>query len=302
MIRKNAAILLFFSLLAALFAGCGAKPVTIEPELYPASGGSALTAALGRGTMCALTGLTPEEAIPALLHTDDESAYRSLLSGESRLIFVASEPTASLKTSAEAQGVSFELTPVARDALVFFVNAENPIKSLTKSDLARIYRGDVTDWRTLSGDHCSIDAYRNAYDDFYTLMLSEEIMGGELPVGGPGEAFLAFADDPLLYDLADERAAERPAPYRNTAGAIAYGSRFLIAGSEKERGIRLLSLNGAAPTAENLTDGRYELTYDIFAVIRSDAAPESAERSVVSWLTSRDGRQVIKEAGYAPIK
>ena len=302
MTGKSTAILLFFALLAALFAGCGAKSVTVEPELYPASGGSALTAALDRESMSALTGLAPEECVPSLLHTDDLSAYRALLSGESNLIFVSSEPTAALKAEADAKGLSFELTPVARDALVFYVNAENPIKSLTKADLARIYKGEVTDWRALSGDNCPIDAFHGTPDDFYTLMLSEQVMDGEFPVGGPGEAFLAFEDDPLLYDLANERAAERPAPYRNTAGAIAYGSRFLLSGSEKERGIRLLSLDGAAPTAENLTSGRYELTYDIYAVIRSDAASEGNERAVISWLTSRDGRETIKEAGYAPIK
>lgn len=301
--KKITAVMLLFALLTALFAGCGEKNAAMmDPVLYPPSGGGALTAALDLKAMSALTGLSAEECVPSLLHTDDGDAYRSLLAGENRLIFVTSAPDEAILQAAEKEGVTLESTPVARDALVFYVNAENPIKSLTIPDLARIYSGEVTDWRALSGDNCPIEAYHSVEDDFYTKMLSEKVMDGKMPLGGPGEAFLSFADDPLLYDLSGERADERPAAFRNTAGAIAYGSRFLLAGSEKERGIRLLSLNGAPPTAENLASGRYSLTYNILAVTLSSAAPESTERQVVSWLLSRDGKNAIKEAGYAPVE
>lgn len=298
--KNHTAIFLLIGLTIALLASCGASPVAIEPALYPASGGGALTASLDVHTMSALTGLSAAECAPAAWHTDDQTAYLSLLSGENQLIFVSSPPDEETERTARINGISFEMTPVARDALVFYVNENNPIKSLTKSELARIYAGEVTDWRELAGDHGPIEAYRSADDDFYTRLLSEKIMAGALPEGGPDEAFLAFAHDPLLYDLSGERAGERPAAYRNAAGAIAYGSRFLLAGSEKERGIALLSLNGITPTPSNLTSGKYELTYDIYAVILSTARPESAERTVVSWLLSREGKNTVKEAGYAP--
>lgn len=44
------------------------------------------------------------------------------------------------------------LTPFATDALVFVVNADNPVNGLTTEQLQKIYTGEITNWSQVGGE------------------------------------------------------------------------------------------------------------------------------------------------------
>ena len=44
------------------------------------------------------------------------------------------------------------LTPFATDALVFVVNADNPVNGLTTEQLQKIYTGESTNWSQVGGE------------------------------------------------------------------------------------------------------------------------------------------------------
>jgi len=57
-------------------------------------------------------------------------AYERLINGEIDIFFGA-QPSKQQLEMAKSKGVEFVLTPIAREAFVFFVNKDNPVSSLT---------------------------------------------------------------------------------------------------------------------------------------------------------------------------
>ena len=290
-----------FILSLCLFAACGEKKPLLDEESFPVTGGSAMTAGLDRVVRTHLTGEEEASAIRKTLHTAEDEAYEALLSGEVKLIYVPGRPSAAWEEKAKGKGVALEATPVARDALVFYVNESNPVKSVTKEELKKIYSGEIDSWRSLSGENVPIEAYECPEGNFYRVLMEDKIMHGADTAGEPLEIAVSEGEDPLLFSLEDSSLSYRPASYRNSPGSIFYGGRHYLTGTEKARSIRLLKLEGASPADGEIASGRYDLTYDIYAVILSTSAEGSGERTVVSWLLTEEGQKAVKEAGYASL-
>jgi phosphate transport system substrate-binding protein len=70
-------------------------------------------------------------------------------------------------------------------------------------------------------------------------------------------------------------------------------------GAEK---IKLLSIDGVAPTPETITSGEYPYKTAYYAVVRADEAENSAARQVISWLLSEDGQILAEETGYVRVR
>lgn len=64
------------------------------------------------------------------------------------------------RAMAGQKGLELLLTPVGREAFVFFVNSRNSITDLSTSDVRRIYSGEVTNWREVGGGNNEIRAYQ----------------------------------------------------------------------------------------------------------------------------------------------
>ncbi|MDR1095950.1 MAG: substrate-binding domain-containing protein, partial [Spirochaetaceae bacterium] len=79
-------------------------------------------------------------------------SFISLIDKGADLILTARKMSPDEKTHADAAGVSLIETPVALDALVFIVNPNNPIASLTAKQIQDIYTGKTTHWNELGGN------------------------------------------------------------------------------------------------------------------------------------------------------
>src|SRR5256714_2808339 len=53
--------------------------------------------------------------------------------------------------AAAAKGINMKPTVVAYDGIAVIVNANNPVKSLTKKQVEQIFTGEVTDWSAIGG-------------------------------------------------------------------------------------------------------------------------------------------------------
>src|SRR6476620_2911209 len=77
-----------------------------------------------------------------------------------------------------AKGINMKPTVVAYDGIAVIVNANNPVKSLTKKQVEQIFAGDVTDWSAVGGSGGKISIYtRNTssgtYSDFKELAMKK---------------------------------------------------------------------------------------------------------------------------------
>ena len=67
----------------------------------------------------------------------------------------------------------------------------------------------------------------------------------------------------------------------------------------RNKQIKLLSINGIEPIEENIANGTYPIASNFYAIIRSDATPET--RQLVEWLSSDLAQKIVKEVGYTPL-
>ena len=63
----------------------------------------------------------------------------------------------------------------------------------------------------------------------------------------------------------------------------------------------MISLNGIAPTKENIQNGTYPLSSYFFAVYRKDSKNENLKK-LVDWMLSPEGHKIIEDNGYVPLK
>ena len=220
-------------------------------------------------------------------HQGTGKAYQNLIAGQRDLILVARPPSASESAQAKKTGVTLELRPIARDALVFVVNASNPVENLTTAQLRAIFGGQTRLWRLVGGRDLPILALtRNSNSG------SQELMDALLP---PAPKTLPAEPNTRVDSMGEviDRVASNPHAVGYT---VFYYERFMTPRPQN----RLLSVNGIAPTPATLADGSYPFVAPVYAVIRGGPkAPQSAV-TLRDWLSSAAGQSLIARSGYVP--
>ena len=83
--------------------------------------------------------------------------------------------------------------------------------------------------------------------------------------------------------------------------------RFYSTEMVENEQIRLLALNGVAPTKETIRSGEYPISSNFFAVTASpigEPAPEENNeelRSFIDWILSDQGQELIEKTGYVGV-
>ncbi len=216
-------------------------------------------------------------------------AYISIVDGESDIIFVAG-PSEEQEKYAEENGVKLIYTPIGREGFVFFVHPDNPIEGLTIDEIRSVYAGKTTEWEQLGIEHLGhILAYQRNKGSGSQTALERFVMKDtplmpaqkETQVGGMGGM------------------VEIVSAYKNHRNAIGFSFRFYSTALMKNFNVKLLSINGIAPTIENIENGTYPLASSFYAVTRSDANENT--RALLEWIVSPQGQKLVEKTGYSPI-
>ncbi|MDR3264565.1 MAG: substrate-binding domain-containing protein, partial [Synergistaceae bacterium] len=81
-----------------------------------------------------------------------EEAYNRLIRGETDLIFVLQPSDGQLRAARDA-GVELRLTPIAKEAFVFFISERNPVSNLSIGQTQDIYMKKITNRKEVGGDN-----------------------------------------------------------------------------------------------------------------------------------------------------
>ncbi|MDR1965389.1 MAG: substrate-binding domain-containing protein [Synergistaceae bacterium] len=211
-------------------------------------------------------------------------AYNSLIDGEIDIFFGA-QPSKQQVEAARAKGVEFELTPIGKEAFVFFVNRENPVGDLTIWQIQDIYQKKIRNWGELGGRNEKITPFqRPDGSGSQTVMLARAMGGKKLP-------------PPLREEYAADMGGmvNKVAVYRNYSSAIGYSFRYFVEGMKKNSGVKLIAVDGTAPTVQNIKNGSYPFTIDFYAVT-AGTRNENAQK-LIGWLLSGQGQDLIERCG-----
>ncbi len=224
------------------------------------------------------------------------AAYERLIAGEVDVIFCAAPSERQLQAAADV-GLTLHMTPIGREAFVFFVNSGNPVTGLTVQQVQGIYTGEITNWRELGGRNQAIRAYQRAEGSGSQTAL-QQLMAG-----------LPLMEAPMEDVLADMGGVIRQvAAYRNFGGAIGYTFRFYANEMVGNDQIRLLALNGVEPTKETIRDGSYPISDCFYAVTASfvgEPAPEETDPvlgAFLDWCTGEQGQWIVEAVGYVSVE
>ena len=258
-------------------------------EEYPHVDGSTSMLPLSRALMMASTGVSAQEAELRISHSKTTLSFYALVSGEADLLLVA-RPAQEAFDYAEDMGVELEMRPIGVDALVFLTSDKNPVDSLTQQQAVGIYTGAITNWKEVGGADAEIVAYQRNETSGSQVMMENVVMDGQ-----------PMTDAPVEYRPSEMGAlVDEVASYRNSADAIGYSVYYYVTEMYLREGVKLLAIDGVAPSNETIASGEYPYTQYNYAVIRKDEREDSPARQLFDFLTTPEGKALMAAQGYVP--
>jgi phosphate transport system substrate-binding protein len=101
------------------------------------------------------------------------------------MALIARGPSEDELETAKELGVEFDVRPVAKDAFVFIVNAQNSVQSLTLEQLRAIFRGEMTNWTEVGGEDKPIEAFTRDRNSGSEELMRDLVMDGEDTIRAP---------------------------------------------------------------------------------------------------------------------
>ena len=234
-----------------------------------------------------------------LLDEEDENCvfvYNNTVDGYYELIdkrtdlFFGVYPSKGQLDWARDYGEKLNLTPIGKDGFIFFVHKDNPVSSLTKDQIQKIYSGKITNWKEVGGRNEKIVAYQRNEDSgsqtqFLRFMEEEDIM---IPPTDKVEDLMSG----MIEEVAD---------YENRTNSIGFSFRYYTEKMIANPNIKMLSVNGVKPSKETIRNGTYPLNVYIYAVTLKSNKKKNVKK-LVDWMLSEQGQYIIDKTGYVPIK
>lgn len=173
----------------------------------------------------------------------------------------------------------FEYVTASWDALVFIVHRSNPIDSITPQQVRDIYTGKINNWKQLGGPDLNLISVITKGTSGVADSLSAMVLNGQRPLEQKNSTLQASS--PAIWEQIVEEMRE---------GFASTGF-----GSARKRNVKMLKVNGVAPTKENIVSGKYPFRRPLFLVIKKNARPEA--RKFVDFVLSRKGQKLISSYG-----
>ena len=259
-------------------------------EEYPTVDGSTATMPLMAAVLQKVCGIDAEQAESYVYASKTSQSWIALSNGDADLLLVYEAPESTKEQL--AQGPELEVTAIGRDALVFIVNEQNPVESLTQDQLRDIYTGAVTNWAELGGNDQSIVAFQRDETSGSQTLFEKLLVGDrELTLTDPPTELRPGMMGALVDGLAS---------YNNEGNAIGYSVYYYISEMYAQPGLKLIGVDGVQPEYDTIADSSYPLCNEFYVAIRADEPEDSPTRQLYNWICSEEGKQTLIDAGYVP--
>ena len=204
-------------------------------------------------------------------------------------IFIGAYPSKDQITYAQKCNTEFVYTQIGWEAFVFFVHKDNPIKSLTAEQIKGIYSGRITNWKEVGGsDEEIIPFQRDNNSGSQSMMLR---FMGDTP--------LMQAETKVIQGMG--AVVEEVVDYQSRAGSIGYSFRYYLEGIVQNPEVKMIAVDGIAPTAENIQNNTYPIIAPVYAVTYENN-PNPNVAHLVEWILSEEGQYIIEKTGYVGMK
>ena len=183
-----------------------------------------------------------------------------------------------LKDDEKASGL--KETILALDGIAIIVNPENKVSDLTLEQIAKIYTGEITNWKDVGGDDAEIvligrEAGSGTRDGFESITGTAESCKYRQELTSTGDVITTVAGNP---------------------NAIGYASLASVKDT-----VKALSVGGVAPSEATVSDGSYAVQRPFVLVTKEGTGLSAAAQAFFDYATSKDAADVISAAGAVPV-
>jgi phosphate transport system substrate-binding protein len=230
----------------------------------------------------AFSTLYPDAHIEVVRGTSSEG-IRELFSARAELAVTTRDLSSDERSAATRARLAVEGYGVARDGIVLVVHPSSVVQNLTVEDVRKIYEGRTTRWSAFGGPDEEIIPVAQTPGDLTEAFVAQVMAGNPIQA----RSLIAASDSEVVAEV-----GRHP-------GAIGY-----VTLGWADRGaaaLRLSSLQGLPywkPDLEAVYEGDYPLTRAVTLLVRTSGHPLA--NGFVTYVTSRDGQQIVKEAGLVP--
>lgn len=203
------------------------------------------------------------------------TAFPALANGTAHIGMSSRKANEKEITDCKTKGVTLVEHAICFDMMCVIVNKTSTLTNLTKSQVAKIFTGQVTDWSEMRGAPGSISIYtRNTSSGTYKDWQKMAMDGRD------------YSDRSLKMAGTEQIVQE----VVNNAGGIGYvGLAFA-----KARGIKVLTIDGIAPTAE--TKKTYAYSRECYLYLPEKATAEAA--TFIEFVKSGSAQHIVTSTGF----
>ena len=183
-----------------------------------------------------------------------------------------------LKDDEKASGL--KETTLALDGIAIIVNPQNPVKDLSLEQIAKIYTGEITNWKDVGGNDAEIvligrEAGSGTRDGFESITDTKDACQYRQELTSTGDVITTVSQNP---------------------NAIGYASLAAIKDS-----VKALTVNGVAPTEATVKDGTYLVQRPFVLVTKEGVSLSETAQKFFDFATSADAASIISAAGAVPV-
>jgi phosphate transport system substrate-binding protein len=219
------------------------------------------------------TKLHPTMTWQGLDDIGSDAGVKLVQSGEIDLSFISRD----LKP---AEVGTVTTVPIGQTGTGIVVNAANPVMGLTKDQLAKIFRGEITDWSGVGGPPGPIRVFMREVGAATRNALESYLFGGKPPAAYPKSTIEVGSYAEILKSM------------HNFSGSISIVS--MSAQAIAEPTIHLLAVDGIAATHQMLASGKYPMSRPLFFVYSNDPAKvKPAIKAFMDWVKGPQGQGVL---------
>ena len=182
-----------------------------------------------------------------------------------------------LKDEEKAKGL--EGTVLAYDGIAIIVNPANPVKDLDLETIAKIYTGEIKNWKEIGGKDAEIvligrEAGSGTRDGFESITDTEGKCAYRQELTSTGDVITTVASNP---------------------NAIGYASLASVKDT-----VKALTVDGVNPSEGTIKDGTYVVQRPFVLVTKKDKALSESAQKFFDFITSEAAHEIIIEAGVVP--
>ena len=259
-------------------------------ENFPRLNGSTAMVPLGQAIASVLLGETREEVADLTNFSRTTQSYRQLMNGYADLL-ISGAPPESIYKEKDELGFEWEISTFAVDGLVFIVNENNPVNSLTTEQIQRIYTGEITNWKEVGGDDVEIVPFqRNEEAGSQTAM--KKLVMGDIPMMEAPSEYVSGAMGDLVKVVAS---------YNDSAAAIGYTVYYYAHDMKMADGLKIIAVDGVQPNVDTIRSHEYPFINDSYVVIAAGLSDDAPTKILYNWIMSEEGQKLVAHEGYVSV-